>query len=80
MKPWLIALTAATGAFFLGVAVAIEVLVFLPMPEPARGVSIAWDPVSFFHNSGWQALFVAALIAAATFGAVYRHFSIHQKT
>ncbi len=78
MKPWLIALIPATGAFFLGVAAAIEVLP--AMPEPARGVSIGWDPVSFFHNLGWQALFIAALIAAATFAAAYRHFSIQQKT
>lgn len=77
MKPWMIALMAATGAFFLGIAISVEVLVFLPMPEPGPGSAIGWDPISFFHHSGWQVLIFSVSLAAATFAMVYRYFSRH---
>ncbi len=77
MKAWTVALIAAAGAFFFGLAMAVEVLVFLRMPEPPPGTSIGWDPVSFFHYAGLQFLVICASVAAATFAMVYLHFSRH---
>jgi hypothetical protein len=76
MKSWLIALLAAVVAFFLGIGIGIEVLVFLPMPGAAPGASIGWDPISLFHSTGWTLLLFAALISLLTFVAIYRHLSL----
>lgn len=77
MKAWIAALMAATSAFFFGLAIAIEVLVFLPMPQAPPGASIGWDPVSFAHHSGLQVVLFCACIATVTFTMVYGYFSRH---
>ena len=76
MKQFLIALLAATGAFLLVVILAIEVLVSSRLPSPAPGSSIGWDPISFFHSTGWTLLLFAALVSLLTFLGIYRHLSL----
>lgn len=77
MKAWMVASLAAAGAFFFGLAMAIEMLVFLRMPEAPPGDSIGWDPISFFHSSGLQLVLICVCTAGVTFAMVYAHFSRH---